>query len=982
MILKMLLTISIFLSICQQNISAGEIEQKAFIERFYQNILGRESDETGMNTWLQRIQTNSATDLALGFFRSAEFANLGLANEEFIDILYQTLFNRVADDNGKLNWLNKLNQGRSKESIMFGFFNSPEFKELSDSFGVNAIEPRIDKASLEGIESYVDRFYRLVLKREYDEAGFHDWVINLRTQIKSPEEIAKGFLSSREYINQNEDNNAFLETCYQALFGRNSDEIGKTYWLNKLNNQGFTREQVLNGFLSSKEFTNLVESFNLNELSNILSFYVKDSRSFLTQFNPKELISYTSDIIVKDNIAYVSDLVNGLLILDVSNTNNPILIDSYTLQGNTKKLLLSNDNNRLYVLNDYYGLIIFDISNLSSITQLSNYQIQIGNHCSMVMSDDNTKLFLANYQFTYQDGFMIFDVSSSSPNLIGSYHGNFHDVKLSANNDIAYLTEPDYGLHILDISIPGNPKLVNVGYNTNNFLLSLELSKDKTKAYVIEDEVGLRVLDITSHFFKVIGTYPLKYSTANIALSDDESKVFLSNTYNDSIISLNITDPQNITLLDTQYVPDKVNKIIISEDQNKLFLADSLYGMVSIDLKNPPNNSILASFKKDGFKYSKIIFNKSKTKAFLLDLSKGLTVLDISEVNNIKEIASFLDISFSNTGYLTSDFTLSFDEKKGYLLSSDGLIILDISDLSNITQIAHYREINDGSNIIVSKNNRFIFKDPFKIYIFEIDDMDNINVSSYDIRGVEDIKLSNDESKIYFTAGYDGLTILDISVLSDIKVINTFNTYGYASNFELSKDMSKIYISNGYKGVLTLDISDLEDIEILNTYPASEYVYDITLSNNEEKIYISDINNAIKVVDIKDISNFKYIFKHNLNGDVESFNLSLDDSKALILDNNEFLVKDLTIDTFYFKKNFDIENIILSINKDIDLITLDIQADNNDIINVGTYYKSSVEEITIPLSSIPEKIGQTIINVRINDGLNKVERKIYINVIE
>ncbi|WP_321311668.1 DUF4214 domain-containing protein [Halarcobacter sp.] len=262
--IKAIIVIVLLSLMCITNANANTSQQEAFIERFYQNILGRTADSGGMSTWLDVIQNQSAAQVAMGFLNSQEFINLNLTNEEFLDVMYQTMFNRVADDGGKNDWLNKMNNGRTKQSVMFGFFQSQEFKNLTDSFGVTQILDS-DRPSLSGVEAYVDRFYSLVLKRNYDESGFNDWVEQLTNQIKDPTEIASGFLFSSEYINQNEDNNTFLETCYQAFFGRASDAGGKADWLDKINNQGYTRQQVFEGFIGSQEFVNLVKSFNLND---------------------------------------------------------------------------------------------------------------------------------------------------------------------------------------------------------------------------------------------------------------------------------------------------------------------------------------------------------------------------------------------------------------------------------------------------------------------------------------------------------------------------------------------------------------------------------------------------------------------------------------------------------------------------------------------------------------------------------------------
>lgn len=191
-----LLTLGL-LGILHSNIYAGETEQTDFIERFYQNIMNRTADSGGMTTWLNTIQNESATKVALGFFKSQEFINKNLSNEQFVDILYQTLFDRQGDTDGRNNWINQLNSGTSKDVVMYGFFNAQEFKNLADRFGVTAIraEDQLNTGTT-GVNGYVNRFYTLVLNRNADTSGFNDWTTQLNSGTKAGGDIAKGFFNS------------------------------------------------------------------------------------------------------------------------------------------------------------------------------------------------------------------------------------------------------------------------------------------------------------------------------------------------------------------------------------------------------------------------------------------------------------------------------------------------------------------------------------------------------------------------------------------------------------------------------------------------------------------------------------------------------------------------------------------------------------------------------------------------------------------
>jgi hypothetical protein len=234
---------------------------EAFIERFYVNILGRPSDQGGLNAWLNVIQTQSASAVVLGFLNSSEFLNKNLDDAAFVDILYRTLFDRAGDTGGTSYWLEQLAAGKLRDMVIWGFLRAAEFKTLSDSFGVTALNAADESAY--GIRAFVERFYTLVLGRQPDRGGFDTWVTALTNGSYAGGDIARAFFLSAEYLSQNTTDVAFVETVYRAFFGREADPAGKEGWLNVLA-QGQSREYVLNGFIGSAEFAALAASYGIN----------------------------------------------------------------------------------------------------------------------------------------------------------------------------------------------------------------------------------------------------------------------------------------------------------------------------------------------------------------------------------------------------------------------------------------------------------------------------------------------------------------------------------------------------------------------------------------------------------------------------------------------------------------------------------------------------------------------------------------------
>lgn len=110
-----------------------------FIYRCYVKFLGRKPDADGLNSWASQLLNgqNNAKEVAYGFVMSNEFQGMNLSNSDYVQTMYQGLFDRNADSEGLAAWIEKLEAGNSRESIFYGFADSQEFRELASSFGLN-----------------------------------------------------------------------------------------------------------------------------------------------------------------------------------------------------------------------------------------------------------------------------------------------------------------------------------------------------------------------------------------------------------------------------------------------------------------------------------------------------------------------------------------------------------------------------------------------------------------------------------------------------------------------------------------------------------------------------------------------------------------------------------------------------------------------------------------------------------------------------
>lgn len=252
----------------QSDIPGGDvdIEQiKAFVVRLYQNTLGRTPDESGLNTWVELLASGQQTgaEVAYGFFFSDEFANKNLDNQQYIDILYQTMFGQAGDEQGKAFWLGEMETGFSRLYIYHGFAESVQFQNLCAEYGIRSGNVVLTEARdlNRGVTQFVSRNYTKALGRNVDVDGLNTWCNEILNGMP-PENVVWGFVFSEEFISKNLSNEEFVNTMYATYFDRAADQEGYNMWMNLLA-KGGTREDVVNGFSGAEEFHNLVASFNL-----------------------------------------------------------------------------------------------------------------------------------------------------------------------------------------------------------------------------------------------------------------------------------------------------------------------------------------------------------------------------------------------------------------------------------------------------------------------------------------------------------------------------------------------------------------------------------------------------------------------------------------------------------------------------------------------------------------------------------------------
>ncbi len=239
---------------------------EAFVERMYTVALNREADVTGKNNWVTMLKTGThdGAGIVEEFILGEEFALRQLSDEEFLDVLYHTLFDREPDAAGKELWLAVLAAGQTRGYVLFNFVNLNEFTLLCNRYGIQrGIMFENGQACNAGLVQFVNRLYTLVMGRDADQEGLYLWTLSLTVGTENAQSVARSFFNGVEYSMKNTDNETYVRDLYNVFMNRPADEEGLALWVSCIEQFVMTRDEVLSEFAASEEFAQIKAGYGL-----------------------------------------------------------------------------------------------------------------------------------------------------------------------------------------------------------------------------------------------------------------------------------------------------------------------------------------------------------------------------------------------------------------------------------------------------------------------------------------------------------------------------------------------------------------------------------------------------------------------------------------------------------------------------------------------------------------------------------------------
>ncbi|MBK8014299.1 MAG: DUF4214 domain-containing protein [Deltaproteobacteria bacterium] len=135
--------------------------------------------------------------------------------------------------------------------------------------GPNPPGPNPPGPTKEAIVELIVHYYTSILQRAPDAGGLEFWRSQVLQSVEAGQDakpvfrdIARLFFGSEEYVNRKTTNTEFVTNLYQTFFQRAPDAGGLAFWVERLG-AGSTRNAVLDGFVTSPEFTAFMERLGL-----------------------------------------------------------------------------------------------------------------------------------------------------------------------------------------------------------------------------------------------------------------------------------------------------------------------------------------------------------------------------------------------------------------------------------------------------------------------------------------------------------------------------------------------------------------------------------------------------------------------------------------------------------------------------------------------------------------------------------------------
>jgi hypothetical protein len=474
-----------------------------------------------------------------------------------------------------------------------------------------------------------------------------------------------------------------------------------------------------------------------------------DYSTYLRWVGVHDTPDYAWDVEVVEDFAYVADMETGVVVVDVTDLENPQEVAVMNTPGSARDmarvgehLLIADNENRQLVVVSISNPSSPEIANRVGIPQWANWLV-----VGVTVSGD--------YAYVSAGGVHVVDISDlPNATVVKSLHSNFAVADIAVDGDRAFVANLDGGFSVVDVS---HPPLAAWTARLPMPANARGVAVSGDHAFVALAGAGIQVMDISN--------------------PDDPQPV--GGVYQD------VGDPFRVTVSgDLAYVPD------------------STKGLYTVDISDPTSLSILGSIGSAGV--GRRVFLRrgprgNDAHAFVAMSSAGLQIVDVSNPLMV-ETVSFLELEHSASGVdLAGDFAYLGNEDGGFL-------VIDVSDPTSptlrgsvITGLSFQVKVAGGLAYVTDWDNG--------LFVVDVSDPDlpQIMGSAAMANGARGIALA--EGFAYVGGAESGLQVVNISDPMNPQIVYTVDTPGVSVGVALRDPY--VFVGDQIGGLRIFDVGDV-----------------------------------------------------------------------------------------------------------------------------------------------------------------------------
>jgi hypothetical protein len=487
---------------------------------------------------------------------------------------------------------------------------------------------------------------------------------------------------------------------------------------------------------------------------------------------------------------------HSILMLDVRAPDHPVLLWEYTT-GIFQDYSIVVKEDYLYISRQYH-IVIVDISDPANPVQIS--QIDKGDE----MWPGPPMQVVGDYLYAgHASGIYVFDVSNPKAPVLLTYHRLGYSDYLQVAGDLMYRQASGGSIEIWDVSDPVNITfLSSTDLSVTTFA---DLARVGNMAYVLTSDNTVQAVDISNPASPApLGRYRTPSYAVHIFTDDGMAYV---DTLRAGLFTVDVRQPGIPRIRGWSREQPEESSTAAELVADKLVYTTGAGYVYIFDVRDSDRPAQIGSYEAPTFAQG-VTVDRARNLAFFTDIHRGLHVLDVRDPTNPLLLGKLYLPGFPNDVQVSGD--LAYVTFHGESLGiGGGLHIVDISDPANMTLVNTYNVRNDVHGVDMVGILAYLTVDEQGLQIVDVHNPMHPELRASIPLGAHPQGIQVVDSRAYVANGSDGVAIIDVHNFTRPRLLASYNydqRYDAAVDIEVVNDL--LYVSDRYGGMRILRVKE------------------------------------------------------------------------------------------------------------------------------------------------------------------------------